>query len=240
MRAKSVLTAGAGALAAAVVLFAACGKSSTSSGAAVSSGSVVPTTGTGTPADAAAAVNEQIASEGTSATVAGLVPAALLPTQTISASVGCTGGGTAALSGSWVNIHNSSSAATGDWNRVWQVNVTHTLVNCKRRGYTINGSFDQVLDTTNGSTYMFRTREVASPNMLYSSTGTYALSGTGITVTGNNLSTSTIHSCAVSGDVTFDREDTTASTTLTASGSVTFCGNTYGISIDKSVVATGL
>jgi hypothetical protein len=219
-----------------------CNKSSsmTSSGGGFTAGPL-PTTGAGTAADATAAVNEQLAAEGVSSKISGLVQtAALLPNVTVSQTVNCAGGGTAALSGTWTNESNVPTG--GIYYRTWNVNVTHTLTNCVRRGYTINGSFVQVMDnnaSSDGSTYMYRQREVASPNLLYSSTGTFSLSGSSITVVGNSLPASAINSCAISGAVTFDREDTAQSATVSVNGTVTLCGQQQSVAVNKSVV-TGL
>jgi hypothetical protein len=221
-----------GSVLAAAVLFAACkpGSGTSSGGSSAAAGTV---------ADAAAAINEQIASEGASSSINGLVPAATLANVQVSRTINCAGGGTAALSGTWVNISNSTSNPTNY--RVWNVSVTHTLNNCVRRGYTINGAFTQTMDNaTGGSSYMYRQHETFSPNALISSTGTYALSGSGISVTGNGISTDTAKACSLSGAVIFSREDTATAATFTiqsVSPGVTFCGNTYPFNKGREVVA---
>ena len=168
-----------------------------------------------------------------------MAQAPLLGNVTVAQTINCAGGGQAVLAGTWIDKTNSTTTVAGNFYRVWQVNVTHTLTGCVRRGFTIDGSFTQSMDLTGGSSYLYRQRDIASLALI-SSTGTYSLSGSGITITGNNLSTSTVHSCAISGDVTFDREDTSNSSTLSANGTVTLCGASQTFTVDKTVVATGL
>jgi len=228
--------------------FAACSKSSTSSAAAPIATTNVPTTTTNpSPTDATAAVNEQLAAESVSNGISGVVPAATLGPVNGTAVVNCVPSGQASIAYTWTNVLNSTTIVSGDYYRLWTVSAVHTLTNCTRRGYVINGTFTETMNpsTTAGSTYLYR-RRVVSSNFLVNSTGTYNLSGSNISVTGNNLSTSTIHLCSLSGDVQFDREDTSNSTTISVTDQgltapatpVVFCGTTYSFTTTKSVVTT--
>jgi hypothetical protein len=111
-----------------------------------------------------------------------------------------------------------------------------------RRVYTINGTFVQKMDNSasgDGSTYMFRQRSATSPYPLISSTGTYALAGNGISVDGNGISSSTVHSCNLAGDVTFARVDSGTSINITVASvapGVIFCNNTYTFNKQSSTL----